>query len=72
MLVDVGSPKKAGTQQGGKLQELKLPRVLNLENESSEHFKWTQLEHVQHCTDLPRQVTFPVHTEQGKTRQGFG
>ena len=21
---------------------------------------------MQHCTDLPRQVTFPAHTEQGK------
>ena len=25
--------------------------------------KWTHLEQVQHCTDLPRQVTFPAHTE---------
>ena len=33
VLVGVGSPKKAGTQQG------ELPRVLNLEKESSEHFK---------------------------------
>ena len=22
---------------------------------------------MQHCTDLPRQATFPAHTEQGKT-----
>ena len=27
---------------------------------------------MQHCTDLPRQVTFPVHTKQGKTGQGLG
>ena len=27
---------------------------------------------VQHCTDLPRQVTFPVHTEQGKMEPGLG
>ena len=27
---------------------------------------------MQHCTDLPRQVTFPAHTKQGKTGQGFG
>ena len=33
VLVGLGSPKKAETQQGG------LPRVLNLEKESSEHFK---------------------------------
>ena len=31
-----------------------------------EHLRWTHLEQVQHSTDLPRQVTFPVHTEQGK------
>ena len=34
--------------------------------ESCEHLRWTHLEQVQHCTDLPRQVTFPAHTEQGK------
>ena len=45
---------------------------MNLEKESSEHFKRTQLEHEQHCTDLPRQVTFPAHTEQEKTGQGLG
>ena len=39
VLVDVGSPKKAGTQQGEWLQERELPRVLNLEKETSEHFK---------------------------------
>ena len=33
VLVDVESPIKAETQQG------ELPRVLNLEKESSEHFK---------------------------------
>ena len=46
-------------------------RILNLEKESCEHFKWTHLEQVQHCTDLPIQVTFPVHTEQGKTGLGL-
>ena len=58
VLVGVGSPEVSGTQ----LQEGELPRVLNLEKESSEHFKWTHLEQVQHCTDLPGQVTFPAHT----------
>ena len=24
---------------------------------------------MQHCTDLPRQITFPAHTDQGKTGQ---
>ena len=42
------------------------PRALNLERESCEHLRWTHLEQMQHCTDLPRQVTFSVHTEQGK------
>ena len=57
------TPEEAGTQQGAA-------KVLNLEKESSEHFKQTHLEQVQHCTDLPRQVTFPAHTEQGKTGLG--
>ena len=39
LLVGVESPKKAGTQQVGQLQEWELPKVLNLEKESSEHFK---------------------------------
>ena len=47
-------------------------RVLNLEKESSEHLKWTHLEQVQHCTGLPRQVTYPAHTEQGNMRPRLG
>ena len=39
---------------------------MNLEKESSEHLKWTHLEQVQHCIDLPLQVTFTAHTEHGK------
>ena len=31
VLVGVGSPEEAGMQLGGKLQELELPRILNLE-----------------------------------------
>ena len=46
-----------------------MPRVLNLKKESSEHFRWTHLEQVQHCIDLPRKVTFPAHTEQRKTKR---
>ena len=48
------------------------PRVLNLERKSCEHLRWTHLEQVKHCTDLPRQVTFPAHTEQGKMGPGLG
>ena len=44
--------------------------------ESSEHFKWTHLDwrglQMQHCTDLPRQVTFPQHTELESTEQKVG
>ena len=38
---------------GGQLQESELPRALNSERESCEHLRWTHLEQVQHCTDLP-------------------
>ena len=57
---------------GGQLQEWELPRALNLERKSCEHLRWTHLEQVQHCTDLPRQVTFLAHTEQGKMGPGLG
>ena len=66
VLVGVGSPEKAGRTAPG------VPRVLNLEKVSSGHLKWTHLEQVQHCTDLPLKVTFPVHTKQGKMGQGLG
>ena len=39
---------------------------------SCEHLRWTHFDQVQHCTDLPRQVTFPAHTEQGKMGPGLG
>ena len=47
-------------------------RALNLDRESCEHLRWTHLEQVQHSTDLPRQVTFPAHIEQGKMGPGLG
>ena len=43
-------------------------RVLNLEKESNEHLKWTHLEQVQNCINLPLQVTFIGYTEQGRKR----
>ena len=69
MLVGMKSPEEAKMQQGGQ------PRVIAAKSsesrkKSSEHFKWTHLEQVQHCTDLPRLVTFPAHNEQGKTGKG--
>ena len=43
-----------------------------MERESCEHLRWTHLEKVQLCTDLPRQATFPAYTEQGKMGSGLG
>ena len=53
-------------------EESELPRALNLDRKSCEDLRWTHLEQAQHCTDLPRQVTFPAHTEQGKMGPGLG
>ena len=47
------------------------PRVLNWERKSCEHLRWTHLEQVLHCADLPCQVTFPANTEQGKMGPGL-
>ena len=66
MLVYVISPEKAA----GKLQEREVPRVLNLEKEKSEHFKWIHLEQMQHCINLTLRVTFPAHIKLGKTGSG--
>ena len=62
---------REGTEQGAA-PGVRSTKVLNLERESCEHFRWTHLEQVQHCPDLPCQVTFPAHTEQGKTGPGLG
>ena len=56
----------------GQLQKWELPRALNLDKESCEQLRWTHLEQAQHCTDLPHQVLFPVHTEKGKMGSGLG
>ena len=56
---------RGGSSKSESCQEL-------LERESCEHLRWTHLEQVQYCTDLPRQVTFPAHTEQGKMGPGLG
>ena len=54
------------------LRQGTAPRALNLDRESCDHLRWTHLEQVQHCTNLPRQVTFPAHTEQEKMGPGLG
>ena len=61
---------RVGTQQGAALR-LRAAKSSEFERESCEPRRWTHLEQVQHCTDLPRQVTFPAHTEQGKMGQGL-
>ena len=55
MLIKVGSPEEPGSLQG------RQSRVINLEKEKSEHFRWTNLEQVQHCNNLLLHVTF-AHT----------
>ena len=54
------------------LRQGAVPRALNLARESCEHFRWTHLEQVQHCTELPRHLTFSAHIEQGKIAPGLG
>ena len=66
--VTVISSEKAGTQ----LQEGELPRVLNLEKESSEHFRWTDLEQVQHCTDLSARSHFQRTLNRERRRVKVG
>ena len=67
----MGPPGEAGTHEGGQLQELELPRLLNLEKKSSERFKWTHLEQVQYYNNLFLQVTLLTHTSQVNTEPGL-
>ena len=68
VLVGVGPPEEAGTQQEGQFQELEL-RVLNLK-ECDEHLKRTHLEQVQHWIDPALQVMFSTHAKQVKMGPG--
>ena len=73
--VYVSEESKEGESQcygRGSSSKSELPRALNFDKESCEHLRWTHLEQAQHCTDLPCQVTFPAHTEQGKMEPGLG
>ena len=56
--------------EGGQIHEWELPKALNLE-ESREHHTWNNLEQVQHCANLPLQVTSPAHTKQEKMGAGL-
>ena len=57
---------------GRTAPRVRASRALNWDKESCEHLRWTYLEQAQHCTDLPRQVTFPARTEQGKMGPELG
>ena len=46
-------------------------RVLNLERESCEHPRWTHLEQVQHCTDLPPKSHFQHTLSKERWGQGW-
>ena len=61
-----------GVQGATVLRQGAAPTALNLERKSCKQYRWTHLEQVQHCTDLPHQVTFPAHTKQGKMGAGLG
>ena len=69
VLVGVGSPK-ARTQPGGQLQIRELPRVLNLEKESSEHPKQTHLEEMQHSLIYPARSHFQRTLSRERWGQG--
>ena len=71
VLVGVGYPEEAGTQQGELLQEWKLSRVLNLGKKCSEHLKWTHLEQVQHCTPYPSRSHFQRTLNRERWGQGW-
>ena len=70
--IHVGGVRKGSHSDsaGGTAPRMRAPRALNSERESCEHVRWTHFEQAQHCSDLPHQVTFPVHTEQGKMGPG--
>ena len=67
VLVGVESPEEAGRAAPG----VKSCLEFLIWKKRREHVNWTHLEQVQHCTDLPLQVTFPALTEQEKTRPGL-
>ena len=71
-----GISRRSRDATGREAPGVRAAKNFESRKESSEHFKWTHLDwrglQVQHCTDLPSQVTIPAHTEQRKTRQGLG
>ena len=63
-----------GSEKSHSVGRLKPPKEARRSKDKfrSEYFRWTYFEQVQHCTDLPLQVTFPANTEQEKTGPGLG
>ena len=55
MLVNWTPPGKTDMQQNGKLQDRKLERELNFEEQEKVHLRCTHWEQMQHCTHLPLQ-----------------
>ena len=55
----------------GAAPKVKAAKSYEFGEENCEQLRWTHLEQVQHCTDLLSQVTFAVHTEQGKMGPGL-
>ena len=66
------SEEEVAVLRQGKAPRVRAAKSSEFERESCEHLRWTHLEQVQHCTDLPRHVTYPAHTEQGKMGPGLG
>ena len=48
--VSIGDVQRRNKRDSSRRE---LPRASNLEQESSEHRRWTHLEQMQHCTVLP-------------------
>ena len=49
----------SGDTAGGAAPRVRAVKSSEFQGESCEHLRCTHLEQVQHCTDLPHQVTFP-------------
>ena len=71
VLVNCG-PQKKPIFVGRTSPGVRARKRCKLRIESKEHLKRIYLEHVQHCTDLPLQVTLSVQSEQEKMEPGFG
>ena len=60
-----GGLKSPGEARCSRKDSSSLESQLNSEVERKVHLKCIHLEQVQHCIDMPLQVTRPTNTEQG-------